>query len=80
MALEYLDAPVILVVLLCSLIIYSVNFNLKRAAVPLPPGPRKLPILGNLFNVPRINAHITYKNWGQEYGGSYWCSQSRKQG
>jgi len=79
MALEYLDGSVILAVLLCSLIIYSVNSNLKRAAVPLPPGPRKLPILGNMFNVPRINAHITYKNWGQEYSGSYWYSRSQKQ-
>lgn len=34
----------------------------------LPPGPPKLPIIGNIFNMPKDKPWIQYKNWSREYG------------
>ena len=34
----------------------------------LPPGPRGLPLLGNLFDIPRKAAWKTFAEWGNAYG------------
>lgn len=41
----------------------------KRPKLPLPPGPPRLPILGNLLNWPRGNEWKTLAEWRQKYGG-----------
>jgi hypothetical protein len=33
-----------------------------------PPGPKKLPILGNLLNMPKQRQWIAYQRWAKEYG------------
>ena len=33
-----------------------------------PPGPAKLPVVGNIFNMPRYYAWETYRKWGEIYG------------
>ncbi|KAJ7454672.1 cytochrome P450 [Mycena latifolia] len=38
-----------------------------RAAAPLPPGPPKLPLVGNLFSMPTNTEWETYWNWSKEY-------------
>ena len=40
----------------------------KANALPLPPGPRGLPLLGNLFDIPRKAAWKTFAEWGNAYG------------
>ena len=41
----------------------------KGKRLPLPPGPRGLPILGNYFDLPNGEKDwLTYRKWGETYG------------
>lgn len=39
--------------------------------LPLPPGPKGLPFLGAIYDVPQEIAWKTFREWGKKYG---WCS------
>ncbi|KAJ7146914.1 cytochrome P450 [Mycena epipterygia] len=50
------------------IIMYSVHSRLTtRSKLPLPPGPKKKPIVGNMFDLPTGRVWETYKNWSQKY-------------
>ena len=58
------------------------NFIKKRrdnpAGLPLPPGPPRLPIVGNLFGIKDLGAQwLTYAEWSKKYG---WCPLSSSDG
>ncbi|KAJ3870814.1 cytochrome P450 [Lentinula edodes] len=36
--------------------------------LPLPPGPRKLPLLGNTLDMPATDQHIIFSQWAEQYG------------
>lgn len=38
--------------------------------LPYPPGPRGLPIVGNIMDVPANPAWYTYIRWGKDYSES----------
>jgi hypothetical protein len=40
----------------------------KRARLPLPPGPKGWPLIGNLFDIPNTNFATIYTDWAQKYG------------
>jgi hypothetical protein len=40
----------------------------RRDSLPLPPGPRGLPLLNNLLDVPKHHPWVQYAKWGREYG------------
>ncbi|KII85530.1 hypothetical protein PLICRDRAFT_178586 [Plicaturopsis crispa FD-325 SS-3] len=40
--------------------------NPKR--LPLPPGPKPLPLVGNIFDIPTEQQWVTYDRWCKEYG------------
>ncbi|KAF9453375.1 cytochrome P450 [Macrolepiota fuliginosa MF-IS2] len=40
----------------------------RNASSPLPPGPKKLPLLGNLFDMPNHKEWLTFAAWGEKWG------------
>jgi len=40
----------------------------KHSSLPLPPGPRRIPLIGNLFNMPIAKEWETFAKWGERYG------------
>ena len=40
----------------------------KRDRLPLPPGPKGWPLIGNLLDIPRSNFVETYAEWARKYG------------
>ncbi|KAJ7167432.1 hypothetical protein C8R43DRAFT_818738, partial [Mycena crocata] len=51
--------------LLIALYFYFLRRN--RSRLPLPPGPRKLPLVGNLLDMPSTFEWLTYMEWSKKY-------------
>ena len=43
----------------------------RRGRFPYPPGPRPLPIIGNLLNIPTESSWLTYSQLAKKYGTFY---------
>ncbi len=41
----------------------------RKRRHPYPPGPKGLPLIGNLRDVPFKYQWLTYEKWGREMGG-----------
>lgn len=48
--------------------IYIVRSRRSRARYPLPPGPKPLPLIGNLLDLPLKDEAATYNAWANKYG------------
>ena len=40
----------------------------RSKRLPLPPGPRRLPIIGNLLDLPPVRPWLRYSEWAKRYG------------
>ena len=40
----------------------------RRGGLPYPPGPRPLPIIGNLFDIPKQFSWLAYTQLSKKYG------------
>lgn len=62
----YSSMPVLIplgLLLTAFLLLFSV-----RRRQTLPPGPRQLPFIGNIHQLPAIDQHKTFAQWGEKYG------------
>ncbi|TFK18384.1 oxidoreductase A [Coprinopsis marcescibilis] len=44
------------------------NGTRNLRGLPLPRGPRGLPIVGNLFQIPQVTPWLVYQDWARKYG------------
>ncbi|KAI0289467.1 cytochrome P450 [Russula brevipes] len=58
----------LLAVLLLLATIRAIRDHRKRKGLPYPPGPRPLPIIGNLFDIPKEFSWLTYTQFSKTYG------------
>lgn len=42
----------------------------SRNRLPLPPGPKGILVIGNIFDMPSTRPWETFAKWGEQYGGS----------
>ena len=42
--------------------------NKQQSEAPRPPGPKGLPVIGNIFDLPEVNPWITVQDWSKQYG------------
>jgi hypothetical protein len=54
--------------LLLLVIVLYVTDHTHSGNLPYPPGPKRLPIIGNLLDMPSREEWITYREWSDEYG------------
>lgn len=51
-----------------ALLIILTYIKSRSAKARLSPGPKPWPIIGNLFDVPKVSPWATYASWGKLYG------------
>lgn len=42
--------------------------HVRSRGLPYPPGPKRIPIIGNLIDIPSQEEWVTYKKWSVQYG------------
>ena len=66
MGLTLTDLCAILLAVALALLLHD---RLKQKSnLPLPPGPKKYPFVGNVLSIPRTFEWETYARWGRECG------------
>lgn len=66
--------PLVVAVLLGAIGLALLNaLRSKTRHGRLPPGPKPLPFLGNLLDLPKEHPWVTYRDWAAKYGKQDCC-------
>ncbi|KAI0697650.1 cytochrome P450 [Cerioporus squamosus] len=70
MAIDLVSLPILgLLILPVALYLYSsMKWRVRSHGRPLPPGPKRFPLVGNIFNAPRFKPWIGYRDLTSTYG------------
>ncbi|EKM55876.1 uncharacterized protein PHACADRAFT_256800 [Phanerochaete carnosa HHB-10118-sp] len=60
-------APTLVYVSIALTALWAIAFR-KRQHYRYPPGPKSLPIVGNILHVPTGHGWITFRDWARQYG------------
>ena len=52
-------------------------YRKTRPSAPLPPGPPPVPVVGNIFQMPKEYTWIKYAEWEKQYGENYLVKEGR---
>jgi hypothetical protein len=55
-------------VTVAALLLAFYGFRRRRSALPFPPGPKGLPLVGNMFGLPKSHEWKPYAKWSKELG------------
>lgn len=55
-------------VALFALMLLLLKALMSKKSIPLPPGPRKLPLLENLLDMPMSHEWFKFAEWGEKWG------------
>ena len=69
MALLTWGSPTLAVAISCAVVTaLALSRILSKPHKPLPPGPPRLPVIGNLHQAPQLNPWRSYQEWTKQYG------------
>jgi hypothetical protein len=66
----------ILAALLFLVSIRAIHEYQRRGGLSYPPGPRPLPLIGNLLNIPKDSSWLAYTQFSKTYGTSLFFSDA----
>ncbi|EIM84081.1 CyP450 monooxygenase [Stereum hirsutum FP-91666 SS1] len=66
--LTLLDIGVCCTTLIVAVTLYTRRQQFKQLNLPYPPGPKGLPIIGNVFDNPEKQPWVTYRDWSRQMG------------
>ncbi|RDX45817.1 cytochrome P450 [Lentinus brumalis] len=49
-------------------VLYALSWRARSRGRSLPPGPQRLPVVGNLFNMPKVHPWLAYRDLCSKYG------------
>ncbi|KAI0736491.1 cytochrome P450 [Fomitopsis betulina] len=55
-------------ILICALAFFAYTYVRDARRLPIPPGPRGLPVLGNALQIPREQSWLQFTEWAKRYG------------
>ena len=58
----------VLAIVLASIAYALIRSRVRRSALPLPPGPLRLPLIGNALNIPQERPWLAFRDLSMRYG------------